>query len=148
YGIYAFDAQHGVISNSYASGSADSGFYVGQCEECDIVVSGNVAENNAIGFENANASDSVYIVGNRWWHNRVGMTLISNYQEAFVPQRGNIVVGNLVQFNASGQSPSHAEGAFGVGIGIAGGQANLIENNRIVANPYAGVVITNAEDIS
>ena len=59
YGIYAFDAQHGVIRDSYASGSADSGFYVGQCRDCDILVQGNVAERNAIGFENANASDSV-----------------------------------------------------------------------------------------
>ena len=57
YGIYAFNAQHGVIRDSYASGSADSGFYVGQCEDCDILVTGNVAERNAVGFENANASD-------------------------------------------------------------------------------------------
>ncbi len=147
YGIYAFDAQHGVISNSYASGSADSGFYVGQCRECDILVTGNVAENNAIGFENANASDSVSIVGNRWWFNRVGMTLISNYQEAFVPQRANIVAGNLVMGNASAGSPSQADGAFGIGIGIAGGQENRIQGNRIVGNPYAGVAITNSEDI-
>ena len=58
YGIYAFNAQHGVITDSYASGSADSGIYVGQCRACDILVSGNVAERNAVGFENANASDS------------------------------------------------------------------------------------------
>src|SRR5699024_5737181 len=31
YGIYAFDSQHGVIRSSYASGSPDSGIYVGQC---------------------------------------------------------------------------------------------------------------------
>ena len=59
YGIYAFDSQHGVITDSYASGSADSGFYVGQCRDCDILVTGNVAERNAVGFENANASDSL-----------------------------------------------------------------------------------------
>ena len=147
YGIYAFDAQHGTITDSYASGSADSGFYVGQCEECDIVVSGNTAENNAIGFENANASDSLSIVGNRWSGNRVGMTLISNYQEAFVPQRDNLVAGNLVSDNVSSESPSQADGAFGIGIGIAGGQDNLLQNNRIEGNAYAGVAITNAEDI-
>ena len=56
YGIYAFDAQHGVIEQSYASGSADSGFYVGQCKPCDIVVRGNVAERNAVGYEGTNAS--------------------------------------------------------------------------------------------
>ena len=147
YGIYAFDAQHGRITDSYASGSADSGFYVGQCEQCDIVVSGNVAENNAIGFENANASDSVAIVGNRWSNNRVGMTLISNYQEAFVPQRGNLVVGNVIANNVSADSPSQADGAFGIGVGIAGGQDNVLQRNRIEGNAYSGVVISNAEDI-
>ena len=66
YGIYAFDAQHGVIANSYASGSADSGFYVGQCKLCDILVRNNVAERNAVGFENANASAPLSILANRF----------------------------------------------------------------------------------
>ncbi|NYD68162.1 right-handed parallel beta-helix repeat-containing protein [Agromyces atrinae] len=148
YGIYAFDAQHGVIRNSYASGSADSGFYVGQCRECDILVEGNVAERNAIGFENANASDSVYLVGNRFSGNRIGMTLISNYQEAFTPQRGNTVVGNVVVDNAGADSPSHADGGFGVGVGIAGGQENLLRANVIAGNPAAGVLFSNTEDLA
>ena len=66
YGIYAFDAQHGVIADSYASGSADSGLYVGQCRDCDILVRDNVAERNAVGFENANASGPLVITGNRF----------------------------------------------------------------------------------
>lgn len=148
YGIYAFDSEHGSITDSYASGSADSGFYVGQCEDCDIVVRGNTAENNAVGFENANASDSVYIVGNRWSNNRVGMTLLSNYQEAFVPQRSNTVVGNLIADNTSATSPSQADGAFGVGLGISGGQSNRLERNTIAGNPHAGVLISGTEDLS
>ncbi|PJJ73228.1 parallel beta helix pectate lyase-like protein [Diaminobutyricimonas aerilata] len=148
YGIYAFDSRHGSITDSYASGSADSGFYVGQCEECDIVVRGNTAENNAVGFENANASDSVYIVGNRWSGNRIGMTLLSNYQEAFLPQRANTVVGNLIADNVSSQSPAQADGGFGVGLGIAGGQSNVLERNTIAGNPHAGVLVSGAEDIA
>ena len=148
YGIYAFDSRHGSINDSYASGSADSGFYVGQCEDCDIVVRGNTAENNAVGFENANASDSVYIVGNRWSNNRVGMTLLSNYQEAFVPQRSNTVVGNLIADNTSATSPAQADGAFGVGLGISGGQSNVLERNTIAGNPHAGVLVSSTEDLS
>lgn len=147
YGIYAFDAQHGVIENSYASGSADSGIYVGQCRQCDILVRGNVAERNAVGFENANASDSVYIVGNRWSGNRVGMTLLSSYQEALRPQRHNTVAGNLISDNTSAQSPAQANGGFGIGIGISGGQDNTIRVNRIAGNPYVGVLFDNTEDI-
>lgn len=148
YGIYAFNSQHGVIRDSYASGSADSGFYVGQCEDCDILVTGNVAERNAVGFENANASDSVVIVGNRFSDNRVGMTLLSSYQEAFTPQRANTVVGNLIADNVEADSPSQAEGGFATGIGISGGQRNVIERNRITGNPRAGVILTNTEDIA
>ena len=124
YGIYAFNARHGVITDSYASGSADSGIYVGQCTECDILVSGNVAERNAVGFENANASDSVVLTGNRFSDNRVGLTLLSSYQEAFTPQQKNQVVGNLISDNNEADSPSQADGGFGTGIGISGGQRN------------------------
>ncbi|UOQ57582.1 right-handed parallel beta-helix repeat-containing protein [Leucobacter allii] len=148
YGLYAFNAQHGRIADSYASGSADSGIYVGQCEACDVVVSGNVAEGNAIGFENANASAPVTISGNRFSGNRVGMTLISNYQEAYAPQRGNEVAGNLVADNANPETPAQADGAFGIGIGIAGGQANLLRANRITGHPDAGVLLRNGEDFA
>ncbi|NDL58595.1 right-handed parallel beta-helix repeat-containing protein [Phytoactinopolyspora mesophila] len=148
YGIYAFNARHGSITNSYASGSADSGFYVGQCEECDILVASNVAERNAVGFENANASDSLMIAGNRFSGNRIGLTLLSSYQEAFTPQRENVVVGNLISDNTSDDSPAHAHGGFGLGLSIGGGQRNEIVANRIDGNPVAGILLSNTEDIS
>ncbi len=147
YGVYAFNARHGVIRDSYASGSADSGFYVGQCEQCDILVTGNVAERNAVGFENANASDSVVVTGNRFSGNRVGITLLSSYQEAFTPQRANAVVGNLVSDNTATDSPAQAEGGFATGVGISGGQDNVLERNRITGNPRAAVILANTEDI-
>ncbi len=147
YGIYAFNTQHGVIADSWASGSADSGYYVGQCRDCDIVVSGNVASRNAVGFENANASDSLTIVGNRFSDNRVGLTLTSNYQEAFVPQRANVVIGNVISDNAEPRSPAQADGGFGIGVGIAGGQDNLLRRNRITGNPTAAVVLSSSEDV-
>ncbi len=148
YGIYAFNSQHGVIRDSYASGSADSGFYVGQCRDCDILVTGNVAENNAVGFENANASDSVVIAGNRFAGNRVGMTLLSNYQEAFSPQQGNTIVGNLVWANDAADSPAQADGGFALGVGISGGRGNVFERNLIGGHTRAGVELTNTEDLA
>ena len=147
YGIYSFNARHGVIVDSYTSGSADSGIYVGQCTDCDILVSGNVAERNAVGFENANASDSVVLTGNRFSNNRVGLTLLSSYQEAFTPQQKNQVVGNLISDNNESDAPSQAEGGFGTGIGISGGQSNTIERNRIAGHQRAGVVLANTEDL-
>ncbi len=147
YGIYALNSQHGVIRDSYTSGSADSGIYVGQCVQCDTLVTANVSERNAVGFENANASDSLVIVGNRFSGNRIGMTLLTSYREAFTPQRANTVVGNLISDNTEADSPSQANGGFAIGIGIAGGQDNTVLRNRITGNPRAAVELTNTEDI-
>lgn len=148
YGIYAFDAQHGVIEHSYASGSADSGIYVGQCKPCDILVRDNVAERNAVGYEGTNASGSMYVVGNRFSGNRVGLTSNSDYQEAFVPQEDAVIVGNLVAGNGEPTSPAQADGAFGLGVGLAGSARNLVARNRITANPVVGLVIGSAEDLA
>lgn len=148
YGIYAFDAQHGVIEQSYASGSADSGFYVGQCKPCDIVVRGNVAERNAVGYEGTNASGRMYVLGNRFSGNRVGMTSNSDYQEAFVPQEDAVFAGNLVSDNAEALSPAQADGAFGLGVGIAGGTKNLVTRNLITGNPGTGVAFASSEDLA
>jgi len=148
YGIYAFNAQHGAVVNSYASGSADSGLYIGQCRDCDILLEGNTAERSAVGYENANASDSVVVVGNRFTNNRLGVTLLSNYQEAFVPQARNTVVGNLIADNTEEATPAHVNGGFGIGIGISGGIENVIERNLIAGHTRAGVVLQNAEDLS
>ena len=148
YGIYAFNSHDGVIRDNYASGSADAGFYVGQCEQCDILVQSNVAENNAIGYENANASDSVVVVGNRFTGNRVGLTLLSWYQEAFLPQRSVTVVGNVIADNDSAESPAHVNGAFGIGVGLSGANSNLLERNLIAGNPSTGVQLVNTEDLA
>ncbi|MFI5560664.1 nitrous oxide reductase family maturation protein NosD [Amycolatopsis japonica] len=148
YGIYAFDSQHGVIEDSYASGSADSGIYVGQCKPCDIVVRRNVAERNAVGYEGTNASEDMYVLGNRFSGNRVGLTSNSDYQEAFVPQENATIAGNLVTHNAEAASPAQADGAFGIGVGLAGGRGNLLVRNRIGANPSIGLVLGSSEDLA
>lgn len=148
YGIYAFNSQHGVIRDNYASGSADSGYYVGQCRDCDILVTGNIGERNAVGLENANASTPLMISGNRFSANRVGMTFLSDYQEVFIPQRGNVIVGNVIHGNNEPNSPAQADGGFGVGIGVSGGTENKFLRNRISENKRGGVVISNTADLS
>jgi hypothetical protein len=107
-----------------------------------------VAERNAVGFENANASDSVVVTGNRFSHNRIGMTLLSNYLEAFTPQHGNTIVGNVISSNDAADSPAHAEGGFGIGVGISGGRDNVLRDNLVAGNPRAGVLLANTEDLA
>jgi hypothetical protein len=147
YGIYAFDAQHGVIERNYASGSADSGIYVGQCRPCGIVVQDNIAERNAVGYEGTNASGEMYVLRNRFSRNRVGLTSDSDYQEALVPQSGATLAGNLISANADPATPAQADGGFGIGAGIAGGTDNLLARNRVEGNPTAGIVISSVADL-
>ena len=55
YGVYAFDSQWGQFDHSYASGSPDSGFYIGQCNPCHAVITDVVAEYNQLGYSGTNA---------------------------------------------------------------------------------------------
>jgi nitrous oxidase accessory protein NosD len=148
YGIYAFDTQYGLIENTFTSGMADSGIYVGQCKPCNIVVRANVAERNAVGYEGTNASTAMYVIGNRLVGNRVGLTEDSDYQEGLVPQTDAIIAGNLIAANNQIDTPEQADGGFGVGVGIAGGTSNTVTKNRIVSNSVAGLIITSQEDLS
>jgi len=148
YGIYAFNARNGVLEHDYASGSADSGLYVGQCKPCHILVTGNVAEDNAVGYEGTNASGDMWVLSNRFTHNRVGMTVDSEYLEAYVPQTGATVAGNVVADNNEAATPEQADGGFGIGIGIAGGTDNDIRHNLITGNSRAGIVLASTEDLA
>ncbi|MCX4584329.1 nitrous oxide reductase family maturation protein NosD [Streptomyces sp. NBC_01481] len=147
YGIYAFNARHGVLERNYASGSADSGLYVGQCKPCHVLVQDNIAEHNAVGYEGTNASGPVWVLHNRFAHNRVGLTVNTDYQEAYVPQTGGVVAGNLVADNNAPDTPEQADGGFGIGIGIAGGQHNALLRNRVSGNSRAGIVLASHEDV-
>ncbi|MFI0780352.1 right-handed parallel beta-helix repeat-containing protein [Streptomyces sp. NPDC021212] len=147
YGIYAFNARNGVIERNYASGSADSGLYVGQCKPCHVLVQDNIADHNAIGYEGTNASGPIWVLRNRFTRNRVGLTVNTDYQEAYVPQTGGVVAGNLVSDNNARDTPEQADGGFGIGIGIAGGQRNRLLRNRVSGNSRAGVVLASHEDV-
>ncbi|TWF73066.1 parallel beta helix pectate lyase-like protein [Kitasatospora viridis] len=142
YGIYAFDAHGGVIEDSYASGQADSGIYVGQCRPCDTLVRGNTMAGNAVGIEITNASEGVSVLGNLVTGNRVGITINSNDQEALAPQHGAVLAGNVVADNNAADTPEQADGGFGIGIGIGGGTGDRVQRNLVRGNTAAGVIVT------
>ncbi|KPI17141.1 hypothetical protein OK074_8232 [Actinobacteria bacterium OK074] len=145
YGIYAFDARSGVIERSYASGQADSGIYVGQCRPCATVVRDNVTEHNAVGIELTNASERLWVVGNRVTRNRVGLTVNSNDLEALGPQHDAVVAGNAITDNNDDRGPEQADGGFGIGIGAGGARDNLFTRNLVSGNRAAGVVVTDVQ---
>jgi hypothetical protein len=148
YGIYLFNAQHGLAENTYTSGGADSGLYVGQCKPCNIVVRNNVMERNAVGYEHTNAGPDVWVVENRMSHNRVGVTINSNHQEALLPQEGATLAGNLITDNNYSKTPEQGEGGFALGVGVGGGTNNLIAKNRISNQAGVGLALASVDDLA
>ncbi|MEU2718292.1 right-handed parallel beta-helix repeat-containing protein [Streptomyces sp. NPDC007205] len=145
YGIYAFDARDGVIENSYGSGQADSGIYVGQCNPCHTIVRNNLTEHNAVGMEVTNASKGLYLLGNTIHRNRVGLTVLSNNLEALGPQHSAVFVGNTISDNNDDRSPEQADGGFGIGVGIGGGTRNIFEHNRVEGNHVGAFVLQDVQ---
>ena len=146
YGVYAFAARRGLIEHSYASGHPDSGFYIGQCKPCDVVIDSVVAERNAIGYYGTNASGGVVIARSVFRNNRLGIAPNSQDMERLAPQADATVVGNLVVDNDDPTAPSIPDGYFGGGIAIGGGTRNLILRNRVEGHDRAGIELLSLSD--
>lgn len=141
YGIYAFSSKNGVIANTYTKANADAGIYIGQCKPCNALVTGNIAEDNGLGFQGANASKELYIFTNNFSNNRAGIHLLSETKETKSPQEGVVVKGNLASKNNNDSAPTTTPDLYGFGIVIAGGNDNIVENNRTEENIQVGIAL-------
>jgi plastocyanin len=144
YGIYAFDSTDGLFEHSYASGSPDSGFYIGQCHPCDAVIDSVTAERNALGYSGTNAGGNLQIVRSTWRANWAGIVPNTLDSELLPPFREVAIVGNLVEGNANRSAPGVPLewGAFGNGILLGGGNDSLVERNRVVDHANHGILVT------
>ncbi len=144
YGVYAFDSVHGQFDHSYASGSPDSGFYIGQCEQCDALITDVVSEYNQLGYSGTNASE-VVIVNSLWQKNRAGIVPNTLDSEKYPPVARVTVIGNRVVDNGNGDASqaktAEFDAVFGVGIVIPGGLDSIIERNFVTGHPRAGIAI-------
>lgn len=143
YGIYGFDSRGGLFEHSYASGSYDAGFYIGQCIPCDAVLIDSIAEYNGLGYSGTNASQNLVITRNIFRNNRVGIMPNSGDYEKYAPQRETIFVANLVYSNNNFDAPAFPQiaPATGNGIVIAGGIGNQVLRNRVWDHDVAGIAI-------
>jgi plastocyanin len=144
YGIYAFDSVDGVFEHSYASGSADGGYYVGQCQDCRTILNEVTAEWNGFGFSGTNASNSLYLVNSTWRHNGAGIVPNTLDSQRYAPSRGATIAGNLVVSNGNFDAPvvSATWPAFGHGILLAGGVHHEVRDNVVVDHPGYGIAAT------
>lgn len=145
YGVYAYDSQYGTFEHSYASGSPDSGFYIGQCNPCHAVITDVVSEYNLLGYSGSNSSGDLFLVNSDWSHNRTGIVPNSFGAEELSPQGQATIAGNVVSDNGDPRATRGSEAAydpaFGVGIVIAGGQEDVIAKNRITDNDKVGIAL-------
>jgi plastocyanin len=144
YGIYAFDARDGLFEHSYASGSPDSGFYIGECYPCRVVIRDVTAENNAIGYSGTNSGGDLYVVSSVWRNNRSGLVPASLDLELRPPQRETVIAANLIVGNSNRSAPTAALPAiaYGNGVLIGGGLGNVVERNVIADHEQHGILIT------
>jgi hypothetical protein len=145
YGIYAYDSQYGQFDHSYASGSPDSGFYIGQCNPCHAVITDVVSEYNLLGYSGSNSSGDLFLVNSSWSHNRSGIVPNSFEEEELSPQGQATIAGNIVSDNGDGRATRGNEEAydpaFGVGIVIAGGEEDVVTKNRVADNVKVGIAL-------
>jgi plastocyanin len=144
YGIYAFASVSGQIDHSYASGSPDSGFYIGQCDPCKAVITDVVSENSQLGYSGTNASD-VTIVNSVWRKNRIGIVPNSQDVEELPPVKRNTIVGNVVYGNdtleaATAKNPLY-DALVGSGIAMTGTHDSLVARNRVYDHSWFGIVL-------
>jgi len=143
YGVYAFGSVNGVFEHSYASGSPDAGFYIGQCFPCNALIDDVVSEWNGLGYSGTNSGGDLTIVNSVFRNNRAGVVPNSGTYEGCYPQRETTIVGNYVHDNGNEETDSIASAllAQGTGITVTGGIGNIVERNRVEDNPLAGIAV-------
>jgi plastocyanin len=143
YGLYAFDSTDGIFEYSYASGSPDSSFYIGQCYPCRAILYNNIGENNAMGYSGTNSGGDLYLINNIFRNNMVGAGPNTLDSELLPPERETTLIGNIMISNNNRNAPAKTltYPSYGNGILIAGGIRNRIEKNLILGHSNNGILI-------
>jgi parallel beta-helix repeat protein len=150
YGLFPVLSADGLITQCTASGSNDTGIYVGQSQ--DVVVRDNVAFNNVNGIEIEN-SVGVRAVFNTVHHNTVGILedLLPGFPLAFEVAADNTIAGNTVfannRRNTAPKDDIAAVEPPGTGIAVVGGDHARVVNNTVSGNAFAGIAVLSGNDL-
>jgi hypothetical protein len=148
YGIFAYGSSGpGRWDHMYGSGQPDSGFYIGECNPCDAVVSDLLSERNALGWSGTNAS-GVTIKDSEFRLNALGIVPNSLNSEEDPPAAGGEIINNNVHDNGKINVPGTATfGQFyGGGIVLVGTDGTLVKNNVVKNNGLVGILVVTYPD--
>jgi parallel beta-helix repeat protein len=149
YGIYAIQSRGGLFEQSLVSGAGDAAFYIGECSPCDTLLTDLTARLSAVGYSGTNTSGNVVVQDSRWELNGVGI-LPNSYDVGIAPppQRGSRITGNVVIGSGTADVPLNTplRGFRGIGIGIAGGSDNIVENNTVENSARYGIAVFSTVD--
>lgn len=141
YGIYAFDSGDGLFEHSYASGSPDASYYIGQCDPCDAVITDSIGEYSGLGYSGTNASGDLYLVNNVFTHNGAGIVPNTLDSELLPPAENVVIAGNLIHDNGYVDFPHKGAqwAGQGMGVGLAGVNDSLVTKNLVFNHPGSGI---------
>jgi parallel beta-helix repeat protein len=142
YGIFPVHSNHGLIEFCIATGSSDTGIYVGQSSDVKMQFNTAFANVNGLEIENSSNVDASF---NQSYHNVAGM-LIDLLPGKAIETSSNIHVhsnhiynNNHPNFGDSGALESYVPP--GLGILVLGTDQTVIEGNTITGNDFAGVAV-------
>jgi len=144
YGIYATESRGGIFEHSLVSGAADAAFYVGECQPCDTSVHDVEGRLSAIGYSGTNTGAGLELVASKWDRNGTGILPNSFDEQARpAPESQSRIDGNTVVDSGTVPVPAHTPlaGYIGIGIGVLGGNANVITNNTITGSDRYGIAL-------
>lgn len=143
YGIYAFDSMWGRFDHSYAGGHPDSGFYVGQCDPCHVVIADVLSEGNAFGFSGTNASGDFIVANSEWRDNLAGIAPNTLDSEALAPGHDMLIAGNHVHDNSNRHVPAKQLSlpALGIGIFVTGVHDDVVRGNLVEGHSTFGIAV-------
>ncbi len=151
YGIFPVYSAHGRIEFSTASGSNDTGIYVGQSSH--VAIRYDVAFDNVNGIEIENCSH-VAATGNSIYHNTVGIVetlLPPSLGLTVIASDHNVIADNVVFDNNRPNSadPMDLTGAEprGIGILLIGGDHAVVKENVVLGNGLVGIVLASGLDV-
>ena len=145
YGFFPSHGGKGIISGSFASGSNDTGFYVGQSH--DVRVTENVATGNVSGFEIESSTrvraDHNLATGNTGGllaFIQPGVDVVPNQNDSIEIDDNFIVANN----KANTCTPGGDVCLVPVGTGIldVGGRHNSIHDNVVLGNHTVGIAVS------